>query len=96
MAPQSFEEAPAEDGCGCVVSRTVDGNSIVKLFNDYGKEANVRFARLGGQVVGIVVTKGKELGCKSANKVAKFVRFCDAFSLPIYANPSANTNIQNR
>ena len=52
MAPQSFEEAPAEDGCGCVVSRTVDGNSIVKLFNDYGKEANVRFARLGGQVVG--------------------------------------------
>ena len=83
MAPQSFEEAPAEDGCGCVVSRTVDGNSIVKLFNDYGKEANVRFARLGGQVVGIVVTKGKELGCKSANKVAKFVRFCDAFSLPV-------------
>ena len=57
MAPQSFEEAPAEDGCGCVVSRTVDGNSIVKLFNDYGKEANVRFARLGGQVVGIVVTR---------------------------------------
>lgn len=83
MAPQSFEEAPAEDGCGCVVSRTVDGNSIVKLFNDYGKEANVRFARLGGQVVGIVVTKGKELGCKSSNKVAKFVRFCDAFSLPV-------------
>ena len=83
MAPQSFEEAPAEDGCGCVVSRTVDGNSIVKLFNDYGKEANVRFARLGGQVVGIVVTKGKELGCKSANKVAKFVRFCDAFNIPL-------------
>ena len=83
MAPQSFEEAPAEDGCGCVVSRTVDGNSIVKLFNDYGKEANVRFARLGGQVVGIVVTKGNELGCKSANKVAKFVRFCDAFNIPL-------------
>lgn len=35
------------------------------------------------RVVGIVVTKGKELGCKSANKVAKFVRFCDAFSLPV-------------
>ena len=82
MAPQSFEEAPAEDGCGCVVSRTVDGNSIVKLFNDYGKEANVRFARLGGQVVGIVVTKGKELGCKSANKVAKFCSFLRRFLTP--------------
>ena len=83
MAPQSFEEAPAEDGCGCVVSRTVDGNSIVRLYNGYGKNANVRLARLGGQVAGIVVTKGGELDCKAADKVAKFVRLCDAFSLPV-------------
>ncbi len=85
MAPQSFEEAPADDGCGCgcLVSKTVDGNSIVQLYNDYGKNAKVRLARLGGQVVGIVVTKGKALDCKSTNKIAKFVRFCDAFSLPV-------------
>ncbi len=83
MAPQSFEEAPAEDGCGCVVSKTVDGNSIVRLYNSYGKNANVRLARLGGQVIGIVATKGKSLDCKSTNKIAKFVRFCDAFSLPV-------------
>ena len=83
MAPQSFEEAPAEDGCGCIVSRTIDGNSKVKLYNNYGKNANVRLARLGGQVVGIVATKGGMLDCKSTTKVAKFVRFCDAFSLPV-------------
>lgn len=83
MAPQSFEEAPSEDGCGCVVGKTVDGNSIVRLYNSYGKNANVRLARLGGQVIGIVATKGKSLDCKSTNKIAKFVRFCDAFSLPV-------------
>ncbi len=85
MAPQSFEEAPADDGCGCgcIVSKTVDGNSIVQLYNTFGDNSKVRLARLGGQVVGIVVTKGKNLDCKSATKIAKFVRFCDAFSLPV-------------
>ena len=83
MAPQSFEEAPNDDGCGCIVSRTIDGNSKVKLYNNYGKNANVRLARLGGQVVGIVATKGGMLDCKSTTKVAKFVRFCDAFSLTV-------------
>lgn len=83
MAPQSFEEAPSEDGCGCIVSRTIDGNSAVKLFNKYGKGANVRLARLGGQVVGIVSVKGGMLDCKTTTKIAKFVRFCDAFSLPL-------------
>ncbi|MEE0868942.1 MAG: carboxyl transferase domain-containing protein, partial [Ruminococcus sp.] len=83
MAPQSFEEAPNDDGCGCIVSRTIDGNSKVKLYNNYGENANVRLARLGGQVVGIVATKGGMLDCKSTTKVAKFIRFCDAFSLPV-------------
>ena len=83
MAPQSFEEAPNDDGCGCIVSRTIDGNSKVRLYNNYGKNANVRLARLGGQVVGIVATKGGMLDCKSTTKVAKFVRFCDAFALPV-------------
>ena len=83
MAPQSFEEAPNDDGCGCIVSRTIDGNSKVKLYNNYSENANVRLARLGGQVVGIVATKGGMLDCKSTTKVAKFVRFCDAFSLPV-------------
>ena len=83
MAPQSFEEAPNDDGCGCIVSRTIDGNSKVKLYNNYGENANVRLARLGGQVVGIVATKGGMLDCKSTTKVAKFVRICDAFSLTV-------------
>lgn len=83
MAPQSFEEAPAENGCGCLVSRIIDGNSGIKFFKEYGTSANVRLARLGGQVVGIVSTKGGKLDHKATIKIAKFVRFCDAFSLPV-------------
>lgn len=83
MAPQSFEEAPVEGGCGCIVSKLIDGNSGLKLFKGYGDSACVRLARLGGQVVGIVSTKGGKLDCKATAKIAKFVRFCDAFSLPV-------------
>ena len=82
MAPQSFEEAPS-DGCGCIVGKVIDGNSAIKLFNDYGAQSRVRLARLGGQVVGIVATKGGKLDCPSTDKIAKFVRFCDAFSIPV-------------
>lgn len=81
-APQSFDEEPSCD-CGCIVGNVVDGNSAVKLFIEYGTDANTRLARLGGQVVGIVRTKGGKLSCKASVKVAKFVRFCDAFSLPV-------------
>ena len=89
MAPQSFEEEPCTD-CACLVGRIVDGNSALKLYTAYGEKANVRLARLGGQVVGIVSTKGGELDCKSTTKVAKFVRFCDAFSLPVLTFVNCN------
>ena len=80
-APESFEEEPA--GCDCIVGSTVDGGSVYKLFDNYGKDAKVRLARLGGSVVGIVKTNGGVLSCPATTKIAKFVRFCDAFSLPI-------------
>ncbi|MCQ2513966.1 MAG: carboxyl transferase [Ruminococcus sp.] len=83
LAPQSFDEEPASDGCGCVVSKTVDGGNKIKLFDKFGANAKTRLGRIGGQVVGIVNTVGKTLDCKSAAKTAKFVRFCDAFSIPV-------------
>jgi acetyl-CoA carboxylase carboxyltransferase component len=83
LAPQSFEEAPAADGCNCIVGQTIDGSDRFKLYDAFGSNAKVRLARLGGQVVGIVQTNGNNLDCKSAAKTAKFVRFCDAFSIPV-------------
>ncbi len=83
LAPQSFEEEPTQDGCGCIVSRVVDGSAKFKLYDKFGANAKTRLARLGGQVVAVVNTTGNALDCKSAAKTAKFVRFCDAFSIPV-------------
>lgn len=91
MAPQSFEEAPKSCECGCIVSRIIDGNSGLKLFSEYGsKNSNIRLARLGGQVVGIVSTKGGMLEVDDTDKLAKFVRFCDAFSIPLLTFVNCN------
>ena len=47
----------------------------------------IGFARMAGQVVGIVANQPLVLaGCldiKSSIKAARFVRFCDAFSIPV-------------
>ena len=60
MAPRSFDSGRGRLRL-CDQQETVDGNEYCKLFNDYGKGSKCSFARLGGQVVGIVVTKGKDL-----------------------------------
>ena len=82
MAPEGFEEQPAPQG-SCIVSKVVDGGSKLRIADKFGDNARIRLARLGGSVIGVVRTVGKPLDDKSAEKIAKFVRFCDAFSLPV-------------
>lgn len=82
-APQSFEEEPKQNGCGCIVGRTIDADSVYKLYDNFGADTKVRLARIGGQTVGVVKTNGGNLSCKATTKIAKFVRFCDAFSIPV-------------
>ena len=81
-APEAFEEQPTPDH-NCIVSKTVDGGSKFKLAGKFGAAARIRLARMGGSVIGVVRTFGKKLDAQSAEKVAGFVRFCDAFSLPV-------------
>lgn len=82
-APQAFEEEPGDDNCKCIVSRLVDGGAKIRISDEYGDNVRIRLARLGGQVIGVVRTTGGKLDCKSAVKAAKFIRFCDAFSIPV-------------
>lgn len=54
---------------------------------NYAKNIVVGFARLGGQSVGIVANQPSvAAGCLDINasvKGARFVRFCDAFNIPL-------------
>ena len=70
-----------------LVAKTVDDADFFELQPDYAKNILIGFARMEGQSVGIVANQPLVLaGCldiKSSIKAARFVRFCDAFNIPV-------------
>lgn len=63
----------------------VDANSATELYAGYGKKVYTALATVSGNVVGVVSTAGadKNLCHNCVSKAARFVRFCDAFSIPV-------------
>ncbi|MDO4730763.1 MAG: carboxyl transferase domain-containing protein [Clostridia bacterium] len=74
-----------------------DNNGFITLQDDFGKTAIIAFARLNGVCVGTVIFKGEELCSHTCSKVARFIRFCDAFSIPVvtFANSKEFTSLAN-
>jgi propionyl-CoA carboxylase beta chain len=70
-----------------IFTRVVDDGYFVEVHEHFAKNLVVGFARLAGQSVGIVANQPAVLaGCLDINasvKGARFVRFCDAFNIPI-------------
>jgi propionyl-CoA carboxylase beta chain len=70
-----------------VIERVVDKGSFTEVHADYAMNILVGFARLGGRVVGVVANQPSVLaGCLDIDasvKGARFVRFCDAFNIPL-------------
>jgi propionyl-CoA carboxylase beta chain len=70
-----------------VISRIVDVESFLEVHAEYARNILVGFARLGGFVVGIVGNQPSVLaGCldiDASRKGARFIRFCDAFNIPL-------------
>ena len=70
-----------------LVERVVDVGSWFEVQPDYAKNILIGFARFGGRAVGIVANQPAMLaGCLDIGaslKAARFVRFCDAFNIPI-------------
>ncbi len=62
-----------------------DDGSAVELYEGFGKGVSTFLATVEGNVAGIVSTKGADayLGSNCLAKAARFVRFCDAFSIPV-------------
>ncbi|RPI85119.1 MAG: methylmalonyl-CoA carboxyltransferase, partial [Chloroflexi bacterium] len=65
----------------------VDDAMFFEIHEAYAQNIVVGFARLGGHVVGIVANQPAVLAgvldIKASEKAARFVRFCDAFNIPI-------------
>ena len=70
-----------------VVQGIVDDGDFFEIMKDYAKNIIVGFARMEGKTVGIVGNQPNALaGCldiDSSTKGARFVRFCEAFNIPI-------------
>ena len=69
------------------VERVVDAGSFLELYAEYGLNVKTGFARVGGVSVGVIATNpevndGYICTC-GAKKAAKFVRLCDAYSIPV-------------
>ena len=80
----AYEElAPEDVENGCFARKLADADSIFKLGTDWGKNARTIFARVEGRTVGIINTLGGKLSEADSAKIAKHVRFCDAFSIPV-------------
>ena len=60
----------------------IDKDSAVELYAGFGKSVYTAFATIGGNAVGVVAT-GKQLCHNCVAKASRFVRLCDAFSVPV-------------
>jgi propionyl-CoA carboxylase beta chain len=70
-----------------VIHPVVDEGYLLEVHEQFARNLVVGFARLGGRSVGIVANQPAVLaGCLDINasvKGARFVRFCDAFNIPL-------------
>jgi len=70
-----------------VINSVMDKDTFLEVHALYAPNAVVGFARLNGNVVGVVANQPKILaGCldiDTSDKIAHFVSFCDAFNIPV-------------
>ncbi len=70
-----------------VIASVVDNKEFFEIQPNYARNIIIGFARFNGQSVGIVANQPKQLAgvldSNASRKAARFVRFCDAFNIPI-------------
>ena len=70
-----------------LITKLADEGDFYEIQEEFAKNIITGFVRLEGQTVGVVANQPMVLaGCldiDSARKAARFVRFCDAFEIPI-------------
>jgi propionyl-CoA carboxylase beta chain len=70
-----------------IISRVIDDGDFFEIAEHFARNIVVGFAHMAGEAIGIVANQPSHLaGCLDINssmKAARFVRFCDAFQIPI-------------
>ncbi|HEX9290424.1 MAG TPA: carboxyl transferase domain-containing protein [Anaeromyxobacteraceae bacterium] len=72
---------------GIVIQQVCDYGDYFEIQPERAKEVVTAFGRLGGNVVGFVANNSAvasgQIDCDSAVKIARFVRFCNIYNIPI-------------
>lgn len=70
-----------------IINKVVDEGHFVEIFKYYATNAICGFARISGRPVGIVsnqpMVKSGVLDTNACDKLARFIRFCDLFNIPL-------------
>ncbi len=70
-----------------VINCVVDDDSFFEVMAEFSANAVVGFAKIEGKTVGIVSNNpgyfGGLLNCDASDKIARFVRYCDCFNIPL-------------
>ncbi len=73
------------DDSESVAKAVCDEDSVLELNAEYGSAAYTALASIGGATVGVVGTNKSDdkLGSADCSKIARFVRTCDAYAIPV-------------
>ena len=70
-----------------VIKCITDGSEFLEVHELWAANIVIGFGRMGGETVGFVANQAMVLAgvldCDSSDKAARFIRFCDAFNVPI-------------
>ena len=70
-----------------IIETILDRNSFCEIMPDFAKNILIGFGEVHGKLLGIVANQPQILaGCLDIDasvKAARFVRFCDAFNIPL-------------
>lgn len=70
-----------------IIYSIVDDSEFLEIHQHYARNIVVGFSRFGGQSVGIIANQPNFLAgvldCDASRKAARFIRFCDAFNIPL-------------
>lgn len=76
---------PASGSAEEIASAAADADSVIELSAGFGIAAYTAIATIGGSAVGIAATNktAEKLTSEDCAKLARFVRTCDAFTIPV-------------
>lgn len=87
------DPAAAADTGACaadIIKAAADEGSVIELKEQYAENCITALATVAGSTVGFVGFDGKSVCPSCAYKAEAFVKFCDAFNIPIVTLLSAN------